>query len=75
MRRGLRLYEYLKNIDEVNGVGSELAEIATLVMGDPKAPKHSNTRLIDWLLHRRNVNGRKLDVVLDAWKVAREVAS
>jgi len=57
----------------MNSAGTELTEIAQLVMADVKAPKNSNAKLIDRLLHKHNVNGRKLDVVLAAWREASEV--
>ncbi len=50
--------------------GDAISDLAAEIARDPRAPKSSSTRLIDYLL-RRNVDTDVLDVVLAAWKAAR----
>jgi hypothetical protein len=63
----ISFHEFLGAYRSPLAVGDEIADLAADVQRDAKAPR-ANTRLIDYLLHSRNVPGDTIDEAVRRWK-------
>lgn len=72
LKKHLSLHDFFAGYRSSLPLGDEIADLATDVLNDPRAPRQ-NARLIDYLL-RRNVDGALIDRAITAWKKARAEA-
>jgi hypothetical protein len=69
-RKRTSFREFLSTYRSPLAGGDEIADLAGDVERDAKAPR-ANARLIDYLLHRRNVPGDVVGKAIDSWKESR----